>query len=173
MSIKYFIYLLLATLIIQVQGCGYNKVNIVKQADGPKEIYISLIDDPLLLAVDLKTHLINKGFHVGIRGLEGHKVKLSDGKKNHNGISDYRYELLLGYNVQSVPFRVTAVSASVIDYKENKVLGSWQSSLNSNSREGLITGLDMNLLSQVFGYTKEFPETKRLLSNRHYTTPGF
>lgn len=173
MNIRYYIYLLLATLIIQVQGCGYNRVNIVKQADGPKEIFVSLIDDPLLLAVDLKKHLINKGFHVGIRELEGHKVKSGDAKKNHDGISDFRYELLLGYNVQSVPFRVTVVSASVIDYEENKVLGSWHSSLSNNSRYEVFANIDMYLLSRVFRYTDELPGVRRLISNKYPTSSGF
>ena len=173
MKFRIILLFLLAGVFIQLMGCGYNRTNLIEQANGPKEISIRLLSDPLMVAADLKSHLQNKGFDVDMWQLDKAVMNASNKQQRTGETAGRRYELLLIYHIHTNTRRISMVSASVIDYKVNKVLASWQSGKMGSRGDGLIANLDSKLLAPVFGYKIEGLDAEKTQIRRHLAMPGF
>jgi len=152
--------LCLALMVIGVSlifGCGVNKVIVSQTAEGPKDIFINLQGDPLLISIELKTSLESRGYHITLNTEEAGKMFVKDidgGSIIYKNASDspFRYELVLGY--QPIQDRIQLIAASLRDRQQNKILGtyrwSWDRLLPAPTIEGAIDQIDKNLLSKVF-----------------------
>lgn len=147
--------ILLASSVLS--ACGVNKAIIADTTSGPREIFVNLANDPLLITIELKTILMAKGYKVALSSESADKavVKNTDsGSVIYKNVSEsnYRYELILGY--QPVQNRIQLIAASLRDRKLNEVLGtyrwSWDRMLPAPTIEGAVEKIDENLLSKVF-----------------------
>lgn len=138
-------------------GCGMNKAVIADRAQGPREIFVNLRNDPLLISIELKSILEAKGYRVAVSTEEASRavVKASgDSNVIYKNVSEspYRYELILAY--QPIQDRVELIAASLRDREQNKILGTyrwtWDRLLPAPTIEGAIERIDENLLSKVF-----------------------
>lgn len=138
-------------------GCGMNKAVIAERAQGPREIFVNLRNDPLLISIELKTMLEAKGYRIALSTEEASRavVKASgDSNVIYKNVSEspYRYELILAY--QPIQDRVELIAASLRDREHNKILGTyrwtWDRLLPAPTIEGAIDRIDENLLSRVF-----------------------
>tara|TARA_R110001592_G_C13089558_1_gene743313 strand:+ start:1029 stop:1511 length:483 start_codon:yes stop_codon:yes gene_type:complete len=155
-SISKVLFLLLISLCIT--ACGVNKVKIASKATGPKELYVNLSQDPLLITIELKMILESIGYKVALSTEEANKaIKIHNDSQTetiYSNVSEStnRYELILGY--QPIQDRIRLIAASVRDRKENKILGTWRWSwdqmLPAPTIEDAIYLIDENLLSKVF-----------------------
>jgi len=148
---------LLLLIVIFVSSCGVNKVRIAKSTNGPKNLYINLANDPLLISIELRSILETKGYKIALSSEESSKsVKVKDGNNEitYKNVSDsnYRYELTLGY--QPIQGRIELIAASVRDRKNNTILGtyrwSWDHIMPAPTIEKAIIMIDENLLSKIF-----------------------
>ncbi|WP_018403843.1 hypothetical protein [Marinobacter gelidimuriae] len=151
---KVLVFFLVAILIT---GCGVNKAKIASQAEGPKEIFVSLAGDPLLISVELKQELAFYGYAVALsteESLKDVQVNSGDRSTTFKNVSDsnYRYELSLGY--RPIQDRIQLIAASLRDRKTNTVLGtyrwSWSRGLPAPTIEEAIAMIHRNLLSPIF-----------------------
>ncbi|PTU32412.1 hypothetical protein [Stenotrophobium rhamnosiphilum] len=156
-SIKSLLYLIPLVVAGALSGCGVNKALIAGAAEGPKQIFINLQGDPLLIAIELKTLLAAKGYEVALNTEEAGKTVVQNtntGSVIYKNVSDsrFRYELTLGY----VPIqeRIQLVAASIRDREQNKILGtyrwSWNQLAPAPTIERAIEMIDENLLVKVF-----------------------
>lgn len=139
-------------------SCGVNKVKIASKASGPKELYVNLSHDPLLITIELKMILESIGYKVALSTEEANKsIKILNDSQTETiysnvSESNHRYELILGY--QPIQDRIRLIAASVRDRKENKILGTWRWSwdqmLPAPTIEDAISLIDQNLLSKIF-----------------------
>ena len=138
-------------------GCGVNKSMVSQEADGPKDLFVNLQADPLLISIELRMILESKGYRVALSTEETGRAVVENtnsGSIVHKNVSqsNYRYELILAY--QPIQERIQLIAASIRDRKENKVLGayrwSWDRLLPAPTIEGAIEKIDQNLLSKVF-----------------------
>lgn len=140
-----------------VAGCGVNKATIAGTADGPRQIFVNLQGDPLLISIELKVLLAARGYEVALNTEEAGKAVVrntSTGSVIYKNVSDssYRYELTLGY----VPIqeRIQLIAASIRDREQNKILGtyrwSWNTLAPAPTIDQAIAMIDENLLAKVF-----------------------
>lgn len=138
-------------------GCGMNKAVIADRAQGPREVFVNLRNDPLLISIELKTILEAKGYRVALSTEEASRaVVKTSGESNviYKSVSEspYRYELILAY--QPIQDRVELIAASLRDREQNKILGTyrwtWDRFLPAPTIEVAIERIDENLLSKVF-----------------------
>jgi len=138
-------------------GCGVNKAMVSQEADGPKDLFVNLQADPLLISIELRMILESKGYQVALSTEEAGRAVVENtnsGSIVHKNVSqsNFRYELILAY--QPIQDRVQLIAASIRDRKENKVLGTyrwtWDRLLPAPTIEGAIEKIDQNLLSKVF-----------------------
>jgi hypothetical protein len=138
-------------------GCGVNKAMVSQKADGPKDLFVNLQRDPLLISIELRMILESKGYQVALSTEETRQAVVENTKngsviRKNVSQSNFRYELVLAY--QPIQDRVQLIAASIRDRKENKVLGtyrwSWDRLLPAPTIEGAIEKIDQNLLSKVF-----------------------
>jgi len=138
-------------------ACGVNKAIVSQQADGPKDLFVNLQADPLLISIELTMILESKGYQVALSTEESGRAVIHNTdngsiiRKNVSQ-SNFRYELILAY--QPIQDRIQLIAASIRDRKENKILGtyrwSWDKLLPAPTIEGAIEKIDQNLLSKVF-----------------------
>ncbi|KZY37731.1 MULTISPECIES: hypothetical protein [unclassified Oleiphilus] len=139
-------------------SCGINKIKIADKATGPKELYVNLSSDPLLITIELKTILESKGYKVALSTEESAKEVTIHADSNTEttyknvSSSNNRYELILGY--QPIQDRIKLIVASVRDREKNKILGTWRWSwsqmIPAPTIEGAIYLVEENLLAKVF-----------------------
>ncbi len=140
-----------------ISGCGVNKAIVAQTAVGPKDLFVNLQGDPLLISIELRIGLESKGYRVDMNTEEAGKSVIQDtnnGSVVYKNASDssYRYELLLSY--QPIQDRIQQIAATVRDRQANKILGTyrwtWDRFLPAPTVEGAIELIDENLLSRVF-----------------------
>lgn len=144
-------------VVVLLVGCGVNKAKIAKEAEGPRDLYVSLANDPLLISIELKLELEARGYNVALSSEEYQQsvvVDHGDGKTiYHNANSaPHRYELSLGY--QPIQDRIQTISALVRDRESGDVMATyrwtWNHMLPAPTIEGAIDMIDKNLLTPVF-----------------------
>ena len=145
-------------VLVGISGCGgVNKATIAGTAEGPKQIFINLQGDPLLIGIELKTLLASRGYEVALSTEEAEKSVVENTAKGsviYKRVSEssFRYELTLGY----VPIqeRIQLIAASLRDREQNKILGtyrwSWNKMAPAPTIDKAIAMVDKNLLSKVF-----------------------
>jgi len=149
----------LAVFLVAVflSSCGVNTVRIAEEANGPKELYVKLANDPLLISIDLRAVLEAKGYEVSLNTENTRRSAIvdEDGAKiiyhNVSG-STYRYQLSLGY--QPIQDRIRMISAVVTDRESGKILGTyrwtWNTLLPAPTIVSAIDMIESNLLRPVF-----------------------
>jgi hypothetical protein len=148
-------------LLLSLYGCGVNKVRVADIADGPKDLFVSLTHDPLLISVELKAILESKGYRVALSTEEPAMAQTVINKNiatTYKSVSEsvFRYELQIGYStwygVNSD--RIAMISASLRDREKNKILGTWRwkwdQLLSPPTPEEAVEMIENNLLNPIF-----------------------
>jgi len=143
--------------LLLVAGCGTNKAVIGGQASGPKELFVNMASDPLLISIELKAALQEKGYDVA---LNTEAVRTSQEVQQGNRTvvtqnvsqSQNRYELTVGY--QPIQNRIQMIAASLRDRQTSELLGTyrwtWARLAPAPTIERAIGMIDQNLLAPVF-----------------------
>lgn len=140
-----------------LSGCGVNKARIAQQAEGPKDLYVNLSSDPLLLSIELRAGLEARGYQVALNTEEVRRsavVDREDGKTIYHNATDspHRYELSIAY--QPIQDRIQLISAAVRDRETGTIMGayrwSWARLIPAPTIDGAIEMIDENLLTPVF-----------------------
>lgn len=148
---------ILLFVVVFLSSCGVNKARIADTASGPKELYVNLQNDPLLISIELRQALETLGYVIAMSSEEAGMSAVVDsdtGKHIYHNITavPYRYELILAY--QPIQERVQLIAASVRDRQQNKVLGtyrwSWSQLAPAPTIDDAIVMIDQELLSKVF-----------------------
>ena len=157
-SIEHIKGLIILLISLCITSCGINKIKIADKATGPKELYVNLSNDPLLITIELKTILESKGYKVAFSTEESSKEVTIHSDPNTEttyknvSSSNNRYELILGY--QPIQDRIKLIVASVRDRENNKLLGTWRWSwsqmIPAPTIEDAIFQIEENLLAKVF-----------------------
>jgi len=149
--------LMVVLVIAALTGCGTNKAMIASQANGPKEIFINMASDPLLISVELKSLLSEKGYDVSLSTEESGGVEwLANGEggglSRRVSDSSHRYEMTLSY--RAIQDRFELIAASLRDRRSNQILGTyrwtWARLTPAPTVEGGIEMISDNLLDPVF-----------------------
>lgn len=142
---------------LMLGACGVNKAIVSQETDGPKDLFVNLQTDPLLISIELKMILESKGYQVALSTEESGRAVVENNQNRsviHKNVSqsNFRYELILAY--QPIQDRIQLIATSIRDRKENKILGtyrwSWNKMLPAPTIEGAIEKIDQNLLSKIF-----------------------
>lgn len=151
--------LFLCIISLTIFGCGVNKVKIAQTTNEPKELFVNLSNDPLLISIEIKTILEMNGYKVALNTEESHKsIKIKEGEKDiiyqNVSNSNYRYELVLGY--RPVHDKIELIAASVRDRENDKILGTYRWSWDRTwtvapTIEKAIEMVHSNLLMKIFG----------------------
>lgn len=165
---NYRLYLVMATMMVLLSGCGMNKVRISGVAEGQKELYVVLANDPLLISIEVKTILENNGYKIDL-STESPEMSQSVVESNvlttYKSVSQstYRYELQIGYStwfgVNSD--KVAMIAASLRDRKNSKILGTWRwkwdQFVSPPTPEKAVEMIEKNLLRPIFEKVGEGP----------------
>ena len=138
-------------------GCGVNKAIIANTTNGPKELFVTVQNDPLFASLEIKIILESKGYDVALSSEAGEKAVVENttyGAIIHKNVSESsnRYGLMLSYRAQDE--RILEIAASVRDRDKNKLLGTyrwkWDKLFPAPKIEGAIDLIEENLLSKNF-----------------------